>query len=164
MHKLPKLALCVRAYEYDLDPEDPLALDMVLRTHFHPFTGKPPIAKDGLDPLFTLPTIDAAVANMEDRLEEVRVDRKAPAAETGARRLAGAIETKVATKALVSVRSQLLKATDKRLAEPVAYYRDQLRDQIAAEATITPADRFLQQYRNEQADAKAQIMRNSHAR
>jgi len=156
-HKLPKLALCIRAFEYDLDPEDPLALDLVLRTHYYSDTGNPPIEQNGIHPLFLLPTVAEAAAFVEDRIEEVRADRLAPEVETGARMLAGAVETKVATKALVSVRSQLLKATDRRLAEPVAYYRDQIRDELKDQFKLDPAEQLLERYRQDRTTPPAPI-------
>jgi hypothetical protein len=147
IHYIPKIALGIRAAEYDLDPEDPRVLEMILRIHHHSDTGKPRIEReDGRPPLYTMETVAAARDFIGDRIEEVRVDRKAPAIETGARMLAGAIENRVATEALVQARSMLLKFVDKRLVEPVQHYRDQMREEVAREVVLTPADRMLRQF------------------
>jgi hypothetical protein len=146
-HMIPKLALGVRAAEYDLDPEDPRVLDMILRLPHHPETGKPRIERaDGRPPLYYLPTVAEAIDFMDARVEEVRVDRLAPAADTGNRMLADAVTNKAATKGLVQARDHLLKSVDKRLVEPIQYYRDQIRDEVKREVALTPADRLLRSF------------------
>jgi len=142
-HKMPKLALGIRAAEYGLDPEDPFALDLVMREHLYPWTDHPSYEVNGVHPLFYLPSVTDAVEFMRERIEEVRVDRLAPPEETGNRMLAGAVANKVASKGLVRTRDHLLKATDKRLINPVQDHRDALRERLKNERQVGPAERFL---------------------
>lgn len=152
IHYIPPLSLGIRASEYDMDPEDPRVLEMILRLHHHPETGEAKIEDhQGRPPLYTMKTVAAAADFIGERIEEVRVDRIAPAAETGNRMLADAVGNKAATKALVQVRSRLLKAVDKRLVEPVQYYRDAERERVAREEELDPAERILMQYRRDLA-------------
>lgn len=151
-HKMPKTILTIRAAEYDLDVEDPLVLDMVLRDHHYHEIGDYHV--NGIHPLFYMPSVEEAKSFMSDKIEEVRVDRIAPEFETGNRLLAGAIQNKVATKALVSVRDQLLQAFDRRLAEPIQYYRDKGRAQLAQPAKrVDPVEQLLQVYKRDRDNA-----------
>jgi hypothetical protein len=152
MHKMPKLTLSIRAAEYNLDVEDPLALDMVLREHLYFRTGLPRYDVNGVHPLFYLPSVGAAASFMEKRIEEVRVDRKAPEIETGNRMLAGAVENKAASKGLVAVRDQLLLAQDSRIIEPVQFYRDQSRESAAR--PVDPVELLVTNYRLESNPVK----------
>lgn len=149
MHKLPKLALTVRAAEYNLDVEDPLALDLILRSHWYPQidgSTTPSYEKNGIPPLLYMPSVQEASTFMDERIEEVRVDRKAPPKDTGSRMLAGAIRNKDCTKGLVVVRDKLLSAYDRRLAEPVQFYRDQAREKFQEQQNANPVANFLRNY------------------
>jgi hypothetical protein len=152
-HKMPKLTLAFRAAEYDMDPEDPFALDLVMREYFYHDTDKPHYEKGGVHPLFYLPSVEEARTFMESRIEEVRVDRKAPQGDS--RLLAGAVKAKAATKALVEVRDIFLKSVDKRVAEPIQFYRDQSRDRMAtrqrAGLKLDPVEVLLRGYQRDKA-------------
>jgi hypothetical protein len=149
-HKMPRLTLAIRAAEYGLDVEDPFALDLVMREHLYLQTGLPRYEVDQVHPLFYLPSVAEALAFMQERIEEVRVDRQAPAEETGNRMIANAVLNKAATKAAGQVRSHLLKSCDKRIIAPVQDTRDQLREETAQARSLSPVEQFIARHQQTQ--------------
>jgi hypothetical protein len=148
-HRLPKITLTCRAAEYNLDIEDPLALDITMREHLYHMSNLEPYEKNGLHPLLTLPSVELATEFMAMRIEDVRVDRKAPQEVSGNRMLAGAVKNKAATKALVEVHEGLLRAYDKRVIEPLQFYRDQIREKLATPED--PIEALLRSYKRDRA-------------
>jgi hypothetical protein len=126
---------------------------MVMREHFYHETGLPSYEKSGVHPLFYLPSVEEAKEFMGHRIEEVRIDRKAPQGD--ARLLEGAIQTKVASKALVQVRDMFLKSVDKRVTEPIQFYRDQSRDRLEtrkrAGMSLDPVAALVRSYQRDKA-------------
>lgn len=89
---MPRETLAIRAAEYDLDPHDPLALDIVLLEDFH-------IGHDDVHPLFSTKSVESARIIMADRIEAIRERKGAPTGRN--RMMADAVANGAASVGLV---------------------------------------------------------------
>lgn len=151
--KMPKETLAIRAAEYDLDPEDPRVLDIVLMEQFHE-----PEDPEEIHPLYAAPTVAEALAVVEKRIEQVKTEHGAPAGRM--RSLFAAASSPKATPGLGQTKDLLLAHADKEIGIYVKIHRDQNREALVAE----PADLKAQMREGAMAIAHSQATAEAAAR
>lgn len=119
--QMPKETLAIRAAEYDVEVDDPFALELVMREHLIR-------SDDFVAPLYTDLSAQELRAEMDRRLEAVRVEHGAPA---GADRLiARAVELDKASDGMVEAHRLFLTHADPDIREVVQEYRDRERARL----------------------------------
>lgn len=122
--RMPKETLAIRAAEYDLTPDDPRVLDMVLLEGLYQ-----PEDPDEVHPLYSEATVADALATMEERIEQVRNEHGSPK-EPQMRSLFHAADLDASTQGLTDAKRVLLEHADPEIMGWVRYNRDTNRHQI----------------------------------
>jgi hypothetical protein len=123
-NRMPKETLSIRAAEYDLELDNPFALDLLLLENYIPN-----VDMDEIPPLFTTDTIEEAVSIMEERVEDARNEHGAPK-EPMMRSLFHAAELDESTQGLTDVKRMLFKHHDKEIGRWVKINRDMGKSRI----------------------------------
>lgn len=126
-HRYPNVTLAIRAAEYDLEPDDPRVLDIMLLEDFYPSH------PDDKHPLFHASSVAEALAIMEERIETIRNEHGAPK-EPQMRSLFHAADVEESTQGLTDAKTLFLKHADPSIGWAVKVNRDEGRKSIAAEA------------------------------
>jgi len=121
INRMPKEILSLRAAEYNLEPEHPDVLDMIL---LEPFIDMP-----GLHPLVTAATIVDAHAEVMRHIEAVKQEHGAPAGRM--RTLFHAAESSTSSDGLKQAKALLLEHVDPTTVAATKYFRDVGRDRHA---------------------------------
>jgi hypothetical protein len=137
VERMPKETLAIRAAEYNLETDDPWALDIVLLERFHR-----PEVEDTLHPLFAAPTIADALKVMKSRIELARDEHGAPK-QMPMRSLFHAADKNESTQGLSDAKGLLLEHADPEVRWPVQFNRDMERKHYR-KPTLTLAQRMKQ--------------------
>lgn len=142
LERMPRETLAIRAAEYDLDPEDPFALDLVLLERFYS-----PADPEEIHPLFAAPSVAAAERAMRERIAEVQDAHGAPVGKL--RPLAAAIAAGKATEGAGKAHRHLQRGANPQVRGAVQFLRDRERERIQnltlTETSLT--DQLLNQAR-----------------
>lgn len=133
INRMPREMLAMRAAEYNLELDDPFALDMMLLENFYP--NHDPEASH---PLHVSETIEEAVVVMKERIEWVRNEHNAP--QGANRMIADAIANSAATQGAVDTQRLLIKHGDKGVIQPVQFFRDKIREEKKRQASRPTID------------------------
>jgi hypothetical protein len=122
-NKMPTQTLAIRAAEYDLSPDDPMALDIVLMENFIVLDKPQPF-----HPLHTCKTIDEALRIVWAQVEDAKTRNDAPE-EPHLRSLFRAADLPVpqSTQGLTDVKERLLNYCDDKAPIWVTIHRDEQR-------------------------------------
>lgn len=144
IEKMPAWTHVARAAEYDLDPADPIVMDMVLLENFHTVaTGE----HDDVHPLFAEESVAKALSVMRSRLVTVRKFVKAPT-KAPHTRLWTAADTDEASAGLVTLKRITVDRTKVHaaMASHVQAARDHQRGIMAQKRSLSPADRAIRRF------------------
>lgn len=139
-NKMPREMLAFRAAEYNIAPDDPMALDIMLMEPFIVYTKPQPF-----HPLHTCETIEEALQIVWAQVEDAKTRNQAPK-EPRLRSLFHAADLPVpeSTQGLTDVKERLLNYCDDTVPIWVKVYRDEERKKVKRDNPYS----LLQQLRN----------------
>jgi AcrR family transcriptional regulator len=136
VHRMPREILAIRAAEYNLEVDDPFALDLLLLERFID------VNPEETPPLYSRSTIAEAVEEMKNRIEVVRATHGSPAEPR--RLLAHGIDAGIATDGLVEAQRLLLKHVHEDIIEPTKFFRNEIRAHVRRQKSRLPLPAELQ--------------------